>query len=192
MSKITFPDNVIISNVSITHEVPTFYTESLSLKGRSRNRGIHRITGTFDIHIGDFTSQQSWTAFLLKLQGRTNTFELDLPLHFKSTEMYQNPTLTAAAGIGYHDLLVSDVGEIVTGSCFNMMNDNKTYYVTDVDYAQDQITIFPKLNQSHLLGSTIQFIEPVVTCRLSDDNQTITYSESGRVITQTINFIEAI
>jgi hypothetical protein len=72
MSIIQIPEEIIISNVSIKHEIPTFATESLSLI--SRGRGVHRIRGSFDVHIAGFDEKKACTAFLIKLQGRLNTF----------------------------------------------------------------------------------------------------------------------
>ncbi|MBE5156672.1 hypothetical protein HJ044_04880 [Vibrio parahaemolyticus] len=186
MAKIEFPEGVMISNVSITHEIPTLQTESLSLSSRSRTRGIHRIKGSFDVHIVDFEAQQAWTAFLLKLQGRFNTFELDLPRHFKSTE--RNPILTVDAGIGASTLSVSGAYYVPVGTCFNMPNDDKTYYITEV--SENSLTIFPKLRKPQLVNTEVNIETPVINCRFDEDNQTIRYSENGMLVTQTINFVE--
>ncbi|HAV1497976.1 TPA: hypothetical protein JG855_002066 [Vibrio parahaemolyticus] len=186
MAKIEFPTGVIISNVSITHEIPTLQTESLSLTSRGRTRGIHRIKGSFDVHITDFEAQQAWTAFLLKMQGRFNSFELDLPRHFKSDA--RNPQLTLAAGIGASTLSVNGGNYVKVGTCFNVPNDNKTYYITDIN--GDQFTIFPKLRTAQLVNTEINVQTPVINCRFAEDNQTVTYSENGMLIKQTINFVE--
>lgn len=192
MAKIPFPTDVIISNVQITHNTPNFHTESLSMKSKAKSRGIHRIEGSFDITIDGLKAQKQWTAFLLKLQGRLNSFELDLPLHFK-TELYQNPTLATAASIGNNQLNLSGIIETIdAGSCFKLLNDDKTYYVLNDVETDGLVSVYPALRQAQLIGTELDFKTPKLLVRLDDDAPIITYEESGKIITQTVRFVEAL
>ncbi|HCH6797432.1 TPA: hypothetical protein NK990_003879 [Vibrio parahaemolyticus] len=192
MTTLTLPDEIIISNVQIQHNMPSFNSEAMSLKTRSRDRGLHRIEGSFDVTIDGLKAQKAWTAFMLKLRGRYNTFYLDLPLHFKS-DIYRNPTLTSPAGIGANTINLGGIfDEISAGSCFTMLNDPKTYFVVDDVISDGVVEIYPALMQPQLDTSPVEFIAPRITCRLDDQVPTIDYSENGIIVETTINFIEAI
>ncbi|MDW2454082.1 hypothetical protein [Vibrio sp. 1249-1] len=192
MTTLHLPDEIIISNVQIKHNMPSFNTESISLKTRSRDRGLHRIEGSFDVSIQGLKAQKAWTAFMLKLRGRYNTFYLDLPMHFKS-DIYRNPTLASPANIGANTINLGGLfTEISAGSCFTMLNDPKTYFVVDDVTRDGVVEIYPTLMKEQLDTSPVEFVAPKITCRLDDQIPTIDYSENGLLVETTINFIEAI
>jgi len=191
MTTLNLPDEIIISNVQVTHNMPSFNTESLSLKTNSRDRGLHRLEGSFDVTIQDLNSQKSLTAFLLKLRGRANKFYLDLPLHFKS-ELTINPTLSTAKGIGSTSITLFGVTDkIYAGSCFTLPNDSKIYHIVDSIDRDGSVEIYPALMQKQLVNSVVEFTDPQITCRLDDELPTIDYSENGVIVETSINFIEA-
>lgn len=191
MTTLTLPDEIIISNVQITHNMPSFNTESLSLKTKSRDRGLHRMEGSFDVTIQGLNAQKAWTAFLLKLRGRYNTFYLDLPHHFKS-DIYKNPHLLSSEGIGTTAINLGGIySELFAGSCFTMLNDPKTYHILDNIYEDGSVDIYPALMKPQSENSVVEFVDPKITCRLADDVPAIEYAENGILVQTTINFIEA-
>ncbi len=80
---IQLPSGVMVTGVSVKHNIPTFTTESISLKQRSKARNLHRLEGNVGISLYGLKNQKAWQAFLIKVKGRSDTIALDLPLHFK-------------------------------------------------------------------------------------------------------------
>ncbi len=99
------PANVMVTNVSVSHNIPSFTTESLNLQQSSKTRGLHRLEGKLDISIYNLESQRAWQAFITKAKGRANTFELDLPLHFESLGV-SNPPIATNVSVGTTEIPV--------------------------------------------------------------------------------------
>ena len=112
MADYLLPSGLIFSDPSFTQEIPTFTNESINLKVRSKSRGLHRFSGSIDVTIGDLVDQRAYIGFIAKCQGRSSTFELDLPLHFKSTDA-TNPQITVPVSVGQTSMsLGSFIGTI--------------------------------------------------------------------------------
>lgn len=185
------PTTAIISDLNIEHYTPSFHTEMMSLRTEAKERGLHRLEGSFNVTLNNLSEQKAWNAFLLKLRGRANTFTLALPLHFTS-DVVTNPTLAASGSIGANQITVSTfTGTIEAGSCFNLPNDPKVYYFLEDVIGAGTYDIYPSLIQSQLSGATINVQSPVITARMDTDKPSISYSENGILLEQSINFIEA-
>ncbi|AUS01934.1 hypothetical protein NVP3058O_016 [Vibrio phage 3.058.O._10N.286.46.B8] len=192
MAIVQLPSGLIFSNLTVTHNIPNFKTESINMKQKTKGRGLHRMEGTIDVTIGSLREQKAWTSFLLKVQGSLNEFQLDLPLHFK-TDIPSNPTLNSSVSIGATTLRASSFsGLIPEGSCFTLLNDTKIYHVTEDVVSGSTFTVFPAIRQAQLVNTPMNFKSPVVTVRFSDDPQSIIYSENGLIVEATLDWVEAL
>ncbi|PHS21999.1 MAG: hypothetical protein COA84_14045 [Robiginitomaculum sp.] len=189
---IEFPSGAMITNVSVTHNIPTFTTESLNLKEKSKHRNLHRLEGSLDVSLYGLKNQKAWQAFIIKCKGRSEPITLDLPLHFKSDTVFSNPTITIAAGIGQTAVTLSAFsGNIDAGSVVTFLNDDKTYVVENDVTGGGTMTFFPPLRQAQLINSEIEVLNPVMNIRLDEDMQTIDFG-TGHMVTVTLSFKEAL
>ncbi|AGG58287.1 hypothetical protein VPDG_00126 [Vibrio phage henriette 12B8] len=192
MAIVPLPSGLIFSNLTVTHNIPNFKTESINMKQKTKGRGLHRMEGTIDVTIGGLQEQKAWTSFLLKVRGSLNEFQLDLPLHFK-TDITSNPTISYSIPVGTTRLMVGAFdGSIPEGSCFTMPNDTKLYHVTSNVNGGITFDVFPAIRQSQLTNSVMEFKDPLITVRFSDDPQSITYSENGLILEATLDWVEAL
>lgn len=187
---ISIPESVIISDVTVSHNTPSFMNEMMSLHTESKGRNIHRFEGEFTATMPTLKSQKAWTSFLLRLGGRAGTFSLDLPLHFKS-DITTNPTLSTGASTGNNTISISTTEQIDDGSCFTLPNDSKIYHLLEDVDGNGSYSIFPPLQQSQLTGAIVNFKTPVISCRIDNDKPQITHSEQGIITETTLSFIEA-
>jgi len=189
---ITFPTGAMITNVSVTHNIPTFTTESLSLKEKSKHRNTHRLEGSLDVSLYGLTNQKAWQAFIVKCKGRSESITLDLPLHFKSSTLRSAPTISTAAGIGITQVTLSAFGgHIEAGSVVTFLNDTKTYVVEDDVSSGGIMKFFPPLRQAQLINSLVEGINPVMNVRLENDMQEIDYGD-GHLMSVKMKFKEAL
>ena len=192
MAIIQLPTELIFSNLTVTHNIPNFRTESINLKQKTKGRGLHRMEGSINVTVGGLREQKAWTAFLMKIRGSLNEFQLDLPLHFAS-DININPTLSVAAGIGATQLQVGAFpGVIYAGSCFTLLNDTKIYHITEDVVSGGTLQVFPAIRQSQLVNTPVEFINPLLTVRFVEDNQSITYAENGLILEATLDWLEAL
>lgn len=188
------PKNAIISNVNITHNIPNFKTESMSLIERTKSRGLHRVEGSFDLIVGNnIKDQKEMTCFLIEAQGSLNPFYLELPRHYASEDLLANPTTPNSYNVGSTTIQLSSfVGEIYKGSCFTIPNDSKLYFIKNTVEGSGNIEIFPALRQNILAGSELEFIQPKIKIRFIEDEQTIVKDNSGFIVRLSVNFVEAL
>lgn len=192
MADYQLPSNLIFSDLTLTQEIPSFTNESLNMKVRSKSRGLHRLSGTMDVTIEDLIDQRAYLSFLAKCKGRASSFELDLPLHFKS-EVGSNPTTTSSVSIGSTQFNLSYfTGTIHEGTFFNMPNDDKTYVATNTISGGGTLTFFPAMRQSHFSGSRVEVMNPVITVRFQEDNQRVDFIEQGKIVTTSLEWQEAL
>ena len=192
MAIIQLPTELIFSNLTVTHNIPNFRTESINLKQKTKGRGLHRMEGSINVTVGGLREQKAWTAFLMKIRGSLNEFQLDLPLHFAS-DININPTLSVAAGVGATQLQVGAFpGIIYAGSCFTLLNDTKIYHITEDVVSGGTLQVFPAIRQAQLVNTPAEFINPLLTVRFDEDNQSITYAENGLILEATLNWLEAL
>lgn len=189
-----FPSDIIISNVQLKHNTPVFYNESISLVGSSKDRGMHRIEGSFDVTMYTEASKRSFEAFLLKARGRLNTFKLPISTgRFVSSTVQSNPTLDGVHNIGSTSLILNAFsGSISAGDLFNVINDNKSYMALDDLTSFGTIEIYPPLRKLSPDNAQLNFVDPYVLIRLESDIQMIDYTESGNIHVCTLNFKEAL
>ena len=187
------PQGILISEVEVTHFTPNFKTESLNLVEKVKSRGLHRLEGSFKVMIGkDIESQKAWQAFLLKTKGTLSTFEVDLPMLFKS-DLNSNPNVIGSYSVGATQLELASLSEkIYAGSCFTIPNDTKVYYILDTIEYGGIVEIYPALRNNILSNATLNFISPVITARFDEDKQIITFSENGFVLEANVSFKEAL
>lgn len=194
MAIMNLPEGLFLSNVSITHDIPNFKTESMNLKQKTKSRGLHRLEGKLDITVGGtIKNQKAYTGFLMRVQGSYNEFELDLPRHFKSDDISNNPIVSVAANIGNNILSLGFfTGEIYAGSCFTVPNDTKTYFVKDDVLGGNNVEIYPALRTNVLAGGTINFMTPVITARFKADSQSVEFTNNGMIVESSIQWLEAL
>lgn len=192
MAIIQLPTDLLFSNLSVTHNIPNFKTESINMKQKTKGRGLHRMEGSIDVTIGGLREQKAWTAFLMKISGSLNEFQLNLPLHFRSDIIY-NPSLTVAASVGATQLQVGAFpGTIYAGSCFTLLNDTKIYHITEDVSSGGIMYVFPAIRQSQLVNTPVEFINPLITVRFTEDKQSISYDENGLITSSTLEWLEAL
>ncbi len=193
---IQIPSGIIVSDVKIQHNIPNFYAESLSLSGRAKSRNIHRIEGSLTLTAGNPASQRKLEMFLLQVQGRRNTFELELGHRFSSATATGSGNFLAVSGEGIGSTSIAlyksgSIGDITGGDMFNVINDDKVYMaLNDTSGTPDSINIFPPLYKSLVVDSQIDFKSVKIIARLREDIQSVEYTEGGHITTYTLNFIE--
>jgi len=185
------PSGVLVTNVSIDHNIPTFTTESINLIQKSKDRGIHRLEGSIDVSMYDETAQREWAGFIARCRGRSREIEVDLPKHFKS-DVRVNPRLTTEASVGATEAnLGAFTGTITAGTLITFPNDTKTYVVEEGASSGGTIKFYPPLRRLQPFGSTVRVVDPVMTVRFKEDVQTINYG-TGHMVTATLDFVEAL
>lgn len=186
---IDFPSNLLVSNVEISHYTPNYYNEGMSLISSSLDRGIHRLTGSFDVHITSQTDQMAFEAFLMKIRGRLNPFYINLGGRF-------NTPITGVTLSGIHGINVSTLdlgifsGTIQAGSMFTLVNDDKVYMALDDRTGTGSVDIYPSLRLAQADAAALNFGNVKILVRLNEDAQFIQYSEAGLIHMITVNFKE--
>ncbi len=71
-------DDWPVGNVSIDQQTPNFFTETVSGRVRSYERGLHMISFKFDVWLPYDSDVKRMNAFMLQCRGRANPFVLDL------------------------------------------------------------------------------------------------------------------
>lgn len=191
----TIPSTLIISNVSIKHNIPTFYNESINLKGNSTDRGIHRLEGTLDLTTTSNKDKRQLEAFLMRLRGRSGEFFLSLPDRFTALDQDLDLAVSTngAHNIGDTSLTLSIFDGVITeGDMFTIANDKKIYIATTSSELSSTIEIYPPLHKAAADALLVDFGSPTILARLVDDMQTIDYSESGMIHTISLNWVEAL
>ncbi len=191
---ISLPSNLIISNVTLSHNTPTYYSESLDFKSKSVDRGIHRLEGTIDVTTNNNAEKRALEAFMLKVRGRANPFYIDLPDRFKSnTVISANISTNVAGNPGDNTIAVGAfIGNISAGDMFTILNDNKTYVVLDDKLpGAGLINIYPPLRKGFVSGTPLDFNTNKIYARFRQDTQTISYTNGGLIHTSTLAWMEA-
>lgn len=193
MSFEVIPQNLIISNVTIDHITPNFYAESVNLQGRSRDRGIHRWAGSFDITIADELDKRKFEAFLLKVRGRLNPFYMSFGGRFSSPGVSGVLALASAASVGDTSIVLKAFsGTVNEGDVFTLPNDDKVYMFMETKNGSGPINIYPALRQSQVVDGviTVNDVRPLI--RLDKDVQTVNYEDTGAIHTATFKWKEAL
>ena len=191
---ITMPSSFIVSDIILTHNTPAYYTESLNLAGRSIDRGIHRVDGSFTVTTESNADKRALEAFLLKVRGRLNPFYLDLPDRFKSDTVLSSFIQANVAGTAGDNTISLDAfsGSIAAGDMFNILNDDKTYLALSDLTGSGTIDIFPPVRKNFVDNSQLDFLTPKLLVRFREDVQSVNYTYGGLIHTSTFNWIEAL
>lgn len=198
MPDIYLPTGLIISNLTITHNTPVYYNESLSLIGSSKDRNIHRLEGSFDVTVSGDSDTKKLEAFLLRVRGRGKPFKLQLGKRFTSTTVIPSPIITLEfnEAVGSNILRASAgtfSGSISAGDMFNIAGDTKIYTVLDdVANTTENFEIFPPVRTLAPENTALEFINPTILVRLDGDTQTLSYDEGGLITTMTFDWIESL
>jgi len=193
MADVFLPTNLIVSNVQVKHYTPTFYNESINLKGTSKDRLLHRIEGSFDVNVVGTAAQKSLESFLLKVRGRFKPFYFDLGARFTSETVTSTVTVSGAYTAG--DTLITlgaFTGSVSDGDLFTVANDNKVYMAMETESSGGILEIFPPLMKNIPDATVLDFTNVNVYARLDEDVQSISYEEAGLIHMMTINFKEAL
>ncbi|NEX74814.1 hypothetical protein G4923_09300 [Aeromonas rivipollensis] len=178
-------DDWPVGNVSIDQQTPNFFTETVSGRVRSYERGLHMISFKFDVWLPYDSDVKRMNAFMLQCRGRANPFVLDLgnsstwfnPL----TSQARRITLGANAGIGQKNItLVGSVSSISEGEYFQMPNDTKLYVV--IGKSGQNVEVYPPLLIAHKSGETLNFENPRPQLRLEKDEFTLNLEGRGKTI----------
>ena len=195
MAVIPLPDTLITSNVSIDYNIPNFASESLNLVERVAPRGLHRAEGTVDFALEDgIPSQKAWQAFIMQMQGRYNTVNLQLSGVNASEDLTQNPTTLTVIAVGNTSFTVGSLagGEsILAGSPFNFPNDTKIHYALNTATTGEVLNFYPAARVGEAIGQTILFQQPTIHARFTEDTQTVDWGD-GLVVEVSMNWREAL
>lgn len=187
------PDGCVISNVVVNHNTPQFATKSLSLKQKTKERNLHQLSGSFDVHLPDERTQKRFESWLCKVRGRANAFELKLSGRFTAgSHLAQlTPKLFTETTSGVTTITLRAIsGEVWEGDMFTFANDRKVYVATsDGSSSSKTISFYPPARIAHHINEPLNF-DVTVTAMLNEDLQTITYEESGLIHTVTVNWTE--
>jgi hypothetical protein len=178
----------------LTHNTPAYYTESLNLSGRSIDRGIHRVEGTFIVTTETSADKRVLEAFLLKVRGRLNPFYVDLPDRFKSETVTSTFVEANVAGTAGDNTISVDAfsGSIAAGDMFNILNDDKTYIALSDLTGAGFLEIFPPVRKNFVDASQLDFLTTKMLVRFRADIQSVNYTAGGLIHTSTFNWIEAL
>lgn len=172
-----------IQELKVEHETSTLSSETVSWKETVMGRGLHRIEVSGNIKMKDQDDVQAWQGFLLGLQGRAQPFILDTG----SNNNWHNPffnnirgvTCVHQIGIGVTKIGVTNTNLMKVGMNLQLGDQKKVYYITGIDRASNQITIFPPNRYLTPQGSPLSFdVKPVL--RLSEDKYSMIYGSRGR------------
>ena len=191
---IPFPHGIgYISDVSLTEFTPNYNTISLSHIKRSRNRGIHRLDGTFTFTLTGENNKKALRAFLLKVRGRGEVIELNLGCSVFNTEVFGNPQCNGAIGIGADSFSVDGFSsEIPAGALFTLPNDTKVYTATNSVFNNAVMDVFPPIRKAQVDNSFLNFSDVTLSVNLTEDTQTVAHTEQGIIHTMSFTFQEAL
>ncbi|WMB74225.1 hypothetical protein RA178_06310 [Shewanella oncorhynchi] len=190
---ITLKDtDYILSDVSVKQITPNFYTESVNYIGNSKSRGLHRLEMEFTVTLENSIDVKRFNAFMLKVRGRLNPFQLVL-----SPEEYYNPLYTPIktcklvnrVDIGNNTITLTGFsGVIPAGSMFQFPNDTKIYTVLDDVRSNSSVEIFPACRFTQPENGNLNF-NPSPMLRLVEDSFKVKYEKATEYKLSTMEVI---
>lgn len=181
----TFPLSIgTISNVTITEFTPQYFTESLSYKQRTRDRGIHQLQGEFTFTVTGTSNKKALRAFLLQTKGRGVPIQMSFPGDmFTNTSVTGTPLTTSSISVGATTISIDTFGGTISaGDFFKVLNDTKVYTVLDGETGPSgSIDIYPPLRVQLQDNSPLTFTNISMDIYLTSDSQTVTHTESGEI-----------
>lgn len=186
----TMSDNIIISDVEISHNTPQYGTRSRSGITKRYDRGIHFLSGSMTLTASGSDGAKELEGFLLRMKGILGTFKVSLGSRFTSA-ITGIPSNVGNLSIGANSFPIDGfVGSVVAGSAFTVLNDNKVYFVTNSGDSGSTFNIVPSLRNAVPDNTQFNFVDVEILMKLTEDSQTVTYDESGLVNTLTVSWEE--
>ncbi len=186
------PSTIIVSDVTIEHNIPNYSTTSMSEKVKSRTKNMHFLTGDITLTAGErAVGRRAIEGFLLRCRGRL--MELEIPLNYTAADAGGAPTITGNHSAGATSIAVAGIaGSFFVGDIVKFPNDNKLYYVlTDITGA-GAMEIFPPLRIPQASGNPVLYTDLNPFARLTDDTQSVKYNEQGIITETTISWKESL
>ncbi len=177
----------IISEVSVSHDTPNFYTESINGVGNAKSRGLHTLSVTATVTLTDAIDIKQFSALMLRIRGRLNPFRLSLqdatdgkgycnPLHTDVAPMLSN-----ALTVGQNRMVLGGFsGVIPAGSIFQFPNDSKTHVLLNDVKPNQEAEFFPAIRVAHDVKSRLNF-SPVPLVRLDGDTFELTFDKAKTI-----------
>lgn len=178
----------ILSDITIQHITPNFYTESVNFIGNAKSRGLHRLGIDFTITLENSADTKRMEAFLLSIRGRLNPFYLQLSPEEFHNPLYTNadPFLANSISIGQHSMVLTGVSSMIpAGSKFQFANDDKVYTTLTDGSNNKAIEFFPSSRQAHVIKEKLNF-NPAPLIRLVEDTVKINYERASSVTFRTM------
>lgn len=178
----------IISDISIKHITPNFFTESANFIGNSKSRGLHRLGIDFSVTLENSADTKKMEAFLLTIRGRLNPFYLQLSPEDFHNPLYtnSNPLIGSDISIGQHSMVLSGISEVIlAGSKFQFANDSKIYTTLNDGRNNAAVEFFPASRQAHAIKERLNF-NPAPLVRLVDDHMEIKYERASAISFKTM------
>lgn len=184
-------NDYLISNVNVTHFTPQFFSTSVNLKDRAKDRDLHQLKITFDVTLGDDAKKRSFESFLMKAKGRLNTFYLDLGDRFNSNTATDTPLTSSSVAAGVNQVPIdSFTGSIIDGDMVQFLNDSKIYIATNTVTTSGLLSITPSLRVNQTNNSPLT-LETKPEVRIDTDEVQIDYGQ-GIVHTFSMSVIEVL
>lgn len=193
MAVYDLPQGIIKTSLEVTQSTPQFKTTSLNKKRRSKDRGIHQLKGKIDFKLTGEREQRRFEAWLLKMRGTLNQFNLVLGNRFSApTNRLNNVRLDSDAGIGAITLNIGGfTGELWEGDYFTMPNDTKVYMaLNDLSSSGGTLNIYPALRVAQLTNTRLTTYDVPIRAMLKTDEQLIVYNEAGLITDYTCDWEE--
>jgi hypothetical protein len=185
------PSNLMITDVSITNYHRSYGTKSISGIQLSRDSGIQWYKGNITLQAYGYSNIRLLNGFLSNLKGRLYSFTLPLKGAYVNPDIGSNPTFSSSHTAGSTTVNVNHTGSIVhMGSVFTVPNETKLFTLGDSIEGTGNFNINPALKIAHTSPEVLNFINPVMTAILNDNETTITHEGNGMLATATLSWTE--
>ncbi|MGL4843965.1 MAG: hypothetical protein ACRC2Y_05015 [Aeromonas veronii] len=185
----------IISDVSVTHEIPTFSTTAINGVTTTKGRGLHFIKASATVTLVGVEDIKRFSALMLNIKGRLNPFRLSLQDSSDGkggcNPLYTNasPILSNDIGIGAVSMVLGGFsGVIPAGSFFQFPNDSKIHCLTADAKPNQEARFFPAARVPATAKSRLNF-SPVPLMRLEADSFDVSFERAKSV---TLKMVEVL
>ncbi|MGZ7642483.1 hypothetical protein [Vibrio parahaemolyticus] len=187
----TIPEQLMITDVSITNYHRVYSTESMSGIRYSRDSGIQWFKGTITLQAYGYDNVRKLNGFLASLKGKLNAFALPLGGAYSNPDIVSNPVTSTPHSIGATSIKLFHTGRpIEAGSVFTVPNDTKLYTVLEQVDKGGTYAITPALKKAHSKTEPVNFMNPVITAVLDSNETTIEHQGNGKIAKATISWTE--
>ncbi|HDX8393487.1 TPA: hypothetical protein RQN07_002766 [Aeromonas dhakensis] len=174
----------LISDVKVSETMPTFYTESINMKGNAEGSGLHRFNFEFSINFRNQKDLLKWSGIMTGLRINASPFYFDAGTDVS----YMNPlsnginnivTLANIVPKGAVKMNINNQGVVDIGNVFQFQGDTKLYRVTDKDNAS--ISFFPPARVRSDAAQPVNFFNPKPLLRLDLGDIRIDYGSTSKI-----------